>query len=182
VGCTACTGPQCLYKDALYPYLLPYKVRLPHKGYSRVSNILNIDVEIVPSMVIHFDTIFYEILWLVPILTSEPAFLTLLLLRRSLSAQSNSEFQKVRVLLTCCIDWNCHLSHLVSFKHSCIFCVFWVYFLFSVQIFHKSQEPDRYFVLKMDSSILGSFIRDKHQSCAVLWVSLFKHNVTKALS
>jgi hypothetical protein len=58
MGCMAYTEPQCLYKDALYPYLLPYKVRLPDKEYSRVLNILNIDVEIVSSMVIHFDTIF----------------------------------------------------------------------------------------------------------------------------
>jgi len=48
----------------------------------------------------------------------------------------------------------------MSFKLSffCV-CVCVCVYVFSVQIFHKSQEPGRYFILKMGSNMLGSFIR-----------------------
>ena len=72
----------------------------------------------------------------------------------------------------------------IKVKLSCFLC-FLVCILFSVQVFHKSQEPNRYFVLKMDSSTLGSFVGGQLGSnikTVLNYEFLSKHNVTQAQS
>lgn len=105
---------------------------------------------------------FYEILWLVPINQIETTGNWVSFSHSSdivqIPLSSNSVFQNVRVTAYLVCSLEPPFSHLMSFKLSCFLC-FLVCILFPVQVFHKSQETNRYFVLKMDCSILGSFVR-----------------------